>query len=224
MSKKKDFNGINRKYMHPTRRKLAEMVFTGEYETNTTIGFTPDTKKKRKEGEVWEDEHNKYEQKNGYYIKSSKNSDVYKDIRDYIRKTESCKNPDCQTIKISSKDKKFIKKSGYCMNCTVDVEHKFRVLDLWKEYEIYRVATRMIIDGKFRIEQLQQAHDEAKQVHEFVNEDGSTETWTMPQDVEEVKADILKLIETGKGEIQELEEQKQEAFDKIKEKNLEHLL
>jgi hypothetical protein len=224
MSKKKDFDGINRKYMHPTRRKLAEMVFTGEYESNTTIGYTPETKTKRKEGETWEDEHSKYEQKQGFYVKSSKNSDVYKDIRDYVRKYDDCKNPDCQTITVSTKDKKFIKKNGYCMNCTVDIEHNFRAVGIWKEYEIYKLATRMIIDGKFKIEQLQQAHDEAKQVHEFVNEDGTTDKWTMPQDVEDVKADILKLIETGRGEIKQLEEQRDATFKIIKEHNLEHYL
>jgi len=224
MSKKKDFSGINRKYMHPTRRKLAEMVFTGEYDRNTVVGFSEQEKKKRKVGDTWEDEHNTYEQKNGYYIKSSKNSDVYQEIRDYVRKYETCKNPDCQTIKVSAKDKKFIKKGGYCMDCTVDMEHKFRALGIWREYEIYKVATRMIVDGKFKIEQLQQAHDEAKQVHEFVNEDGTTDRWTLPQDVEEVKADIRKLIETGKDEIKDLEKQKAEAFEVIKEHNLEHYL
>ena len=210
--------------MHPTRKKLVDMIFTGEYDKNTTVGFTQTEKKQRKEGEVWEDEHSKYEQKKGYFVKSSKNSDVYKEIRDYIRKTETCQNPDCKTIKPTDKDKKFIKKTGYCMNCTVDVEHKFRTAGLWKEYEIYRVATRMIIDGKLRIEQFQQAHDEAKQVYEFVNEDGSIEKWTVPNDIEEVKADIRKLIETGQGEIKDLEEQRNEAFAKIKEHNLEHYL
>jgi hypothetical protein len=219
-----DKNKFQRKYMHPTRRKLAEMVYTGEYETNTTIGYTPKTKEKKKVGDVWYEGNTKCEQMDGWIMRSSKNSEVYQEIRDYLRKSEECKNPDCKTIKINSKDKVFIKKGGYCMNCTVDNEHKFRTLGLWKEYEIYKVASRMIIDGKFKIEQLQEAHDEAKQVHEFINEDGTKDTWTMPQDVEEVKADIRKLIETGKNEIKELEEQKQDAFEKIKEKNLEHLL
>ena len=203
-----DKNKFNKKYMHPTRRKLAEMVFTGEYEKNTVVGFNTSETTKRKEGETWEDEHSKYEQKNGYYVKSSKNSDVYKEIRDYVRQYDTCKNPDCSTIKLTQKDKTFIKKGGYCMNCTVDMEHAFRAVGIWRQYEIYKVATRMIIEGKFKIEQLQQAHDEAKQVYEFINEDGSIEKWTVPNDVEEVKADIMKMIETGKGEIKELEEQK----------------
>lgn len=219
-----DKNKFNKKYMHPTRKKLAEMVFTGEYNKNTLVSFNTTETKKRKEGETWEDEHSKYEQKSGYYVKSSKNSDVYKEIRDYVRKYEECKNSDCKTIKLSQKDKKFIKKGGYCMNCTVDMEHQFRAVGLWREYEIYKVATRMIVDGKLKIEQLQQAHDEAKQVYEFINEDGSIEKWTVPNDIEEVKADIRNMIEIGKGEIADLEQQREEAFKVIKEHNLEHYL
>ena len=31
---------FKKKYMHPTRRKLVDMVETGEYDKNTTIGYT----------------------------------------------------------------------------------------------------------------------------------------------------------------------------------------
>ena len=35
---------FKRKYMHPTRRKLVDMVKTGEYDKNTTIGYTKQKK------------------------------------------------------------------------------------------------------------------------------------------------------------------------------------
>ena len=54
---------FKKKYMHPTRRKLVDMVLHGaEYETNTTIGWNAD-KIERKVGDVWEDEYHKYEKK-----------------------------------------------------------------------------------------------------------------------------------------------------------------
>ena len=31
---------FKKKYMHPTRRKLVDMVETGKYDKNTTIGYT----------------------------------------------------------------------------------------------------------------------------------------------------------------------------------------
>ena len=57
---------FNRKFMHPTRRKLADMVRTGEYEKNTQIGFSDikETKTKRKVGDIWSDsDGNVWEQK-----------------------------------------------------------------------------------------------------------------------------------------------------------------
>ena len=67
---------FKKKYMHPTRRKLVDMVETGKYDKNTTIGYTK-SKEVRNIGDVWEDEHNKYEQKDGYILKTGKNSDSF---------------------------------------------------------------------------------------------------------------------------------------------------
>ena len=53
---------FKKKYMHPTRRKLVDMVETGEYAKNTTVGYTKkeDT---HKVGDVWEDEHKSMKRK-----------------------------------------------------------------------------------------------------------------------------------------------------------------
>jgi len=53
---------FKKKYMHPTRRKLVDMVETGKYDKNTTVGYTK-KEEARNVGDVWEDEHNKYEKK-----------------------------------------------------------------------------------------------------------------------------------------------------------------
>ena len=55
---------FKRKFMHPTRRKLADMVRTGEYEKNQSVGWEA-KKQTRKVGDVWEDEHYRYEKKEG---------------------------------------------------------------------------------------------------------------------------------------------------------------
>ena len=61
---------FQKKYMHPTRRKLANMVLTGgEYEKNTQISFTDAEKsaeknRKKEIGEKWTDSDGKiWEQK-----------------------------------------------------------------------------------------------------------------------------------------------------------------
>ena len=71
---------FKRKFMHPTRRKLVDMVQSGNYDKNTKIGW--DKKSETHEvGDVWEDEHHKYEKKDGYTVKSGKNSEIFQSIR-----------------------------------------------------------------------------------------------------------------------------------------------
>lgn len=209
--------------MHPTRRKLADMVFTGEYDRDATVGWTPD-KKQRNVGDVWEDEHHRYEKKEGYILKSSKNSQALQEIRDYVSEQNKCKNNSCKTIKLSEKDKKLIKKSGYCINCLAEVEHVMRTNGLWSDYQNYKIWTTMVKHGKAKIDQLKQAYEEAKQEYEYVNEDGSVEKWVMPTPVEEVKKDLLTMIENGSREIEQIEEKRAEAYSKLKEKHYEHIV
>ena len=132
---------FQKKYMHPTRRKLVDMVQTGEYDKNTTIGYTK-AEEKRNVGDIWEDTHHKYEKKEGYILKTGKNSDALQEIREYLEEKSKCKNSECKTIKKSDKDRKLIEKNGYCLNCTVDIEHNIRTAGFWKEYENYKVWTK----------------------------------------------------------------------------------
>jgi len=219
MTKKK----FQRKFMHNTRRKLADMVHTGEYESETKVGWTKG-EEQREVGDIWEDEFHKYEKKDGFILKTSKNSDAFQEIRDFVKQQTECKNPNCKTIKFSDNDKKLVKRTGYCVECLTEQEHNVRVSGLWSEYENYKIWTRMIVDGKLRLEQVKQSHDELKQDYEYINEDGSTEKWTMPDPVDEVKKKMMEMIEIGNKEISEIEEKRKIAFDKLKSKNLEHLL
>lgn len=214
---------FKRSFMHSTRRKLADMVHTGTYEKDSVVGWTK-VEEHHEIGDVWEDVHHRYEQFDGYVLKASKNTEALQEVREYLKEQHTCKKSDCSELTFSKKDIKIIKHSGYCINCLSKVETEIRHAGIWKQYQNYKIWTRMLIHGKLRLEQLKQAHDEAKQVHEFLNEDGSFETWTMPQSVEEVKADMLKMIEAGNGELEELEKMRTEAFDKIKGKNCEHYI
>ena len=217
----KDFK---KKYMHPTRRKLVDMVQTGKYEKNQTIGWTG-KKEERKVGDVWEDEHHRYEKKEGYTLKTNKNSETFQEIRKYLEEKSKCKNSECKTKRITKKDKKFIEKGGFCINCTIDREHEIRTAGLWEEYQNYKVWTRMILVGKNKIEQYKQSIDDLKEEYDMIGSDGKvTETWKLPKPIDEIKSEIQELIDYGEGEIKELEAKKEEAFNKIKEKNYEHYI
>ena len=215
---------FSKKYMHPTRRKLVDMVQTGKYEKNTVIGYDK-VEQKRKVGETWEDEHHKYEQREGFIVKTGKNSEAFQDIRKYLADKVKCKNEDCQTISIKEKDKQFIKNTGFCMNCTIDNEHKIRVEGLWQEYQDYKVLSRMIVVGKIKLDSYRQSLDDVKEEYEMIGSEGKvTETWKLPKPVEEVKAEIKELIEFGENEIKELEEKRETALKLLSEKGLDSYL
>ena len=214
---------FKKKYMHPTRRKLVDMVQTGEYDKNTTIGYTK-AEETRNVGDVWEDEHHRYEKKEGYILKTGKNSDALQEIREYIQEKSNCKNSECKTIKKSSKDRKLIEKNGYCLNCTVDNEHVIRTKGFWKEYENYKVWTKMLIFGTAKIEEYKQSLSQVKPFYEYVNEDGSTEKWELPTTVEEAKAEIQELIDYGTKELEELKEKRLQVLEILRENDLEHYL
>ena len=215
---------FKKKYMHPTRRKLVDMVLHGaEYETNTTIGWNAD-KIERKVGDVWEDEYHKYEKKEGFILKTSKNSEAFEEIRKWKEEQSRCKGSECKTIKFTPTHKKLIEKTGFCANCLAEIETKIRAVGMWEQYEDYKIYTRMLVDGKIRLEELRQAYDEVKPYYEYTNEDGTTEKWELPQSVEEVKAELQELIDYGTEELKSVEKFRNQAFEILKENKLEHYL
>jgi hypothetical protein len=214
---------FQRKYMHPTRRKLVDMIQTGEYDKNTTIGWTK-TEEQHNVGDIWEDEWYKYEKKEGYTIKTGKNHEALQEIRNYLNLKKECSNPSCKKIKKGKTDEKLIQKTGYCVDCLAETEHNFRTAGIWKEYEDFRIYTRMIVEGKIKLEELKQSLQEVKPYYEFVNEDGTLERWNLPKSVDEVKMEIQEIIDNGEIEIKDIVEKRNQAFEVIRQHNLEHYL
>lgn len=214
---------FKRKFMHPTRRKLADMVLNGSYDKNTLVGYTKD-EQKREVGETWEDEHHRYEKKNGYTIKTGKNHDVVSKVREYIQNKTTCKNSECKRNKKNDKDRKLILKTGYCIDCLAKLETEIRHAGIWDEYSKYRIYSNMIIQGKIRLEQLKQAHDEVKDTYEYVNDDGTSEVWHLPNGAENAKKEMKEMIEYGENELKELDAKLKEVYKVIKDNNYEHVL
>lgn len=213
---------FNKKFMHPTRRKLVNMIHNGEYEKNTFVSFAETQKEiKREVGDVWEDsDGNLWEQKEFGKVKKSKLTDTMAEVRQYLQTMSTCKSDECDVKgKYSRADKKLISKTGYCAGCLAKRELQIRLDGLWKEYEVYKLATNMLEHGKEILAQLQQAYDDAKQEYEYVNEDGTLEKWSMERDVEELKAEILVDITETKEKLDRIEEERNIAWDKLKDKN-----
>lgn len=213
---------FNKKFMHPTRRKLVNMVLTGgEYEKNTQISFAGADKQeiKRKVGERWTDETGKsWEQHAAGKVEVSDLGDIMAETRAYLAALNTCKSDNCKTIKYGRVDKKLISKTGYCLHCLTLKEAQIKIDGLWEAYEDYKVYNNMISYGKDVVSQFQQAYNDAKQEYEVVNEDGTIEKWSMERDVNELKAEILADITRFEEEIQQAKKLRNEAWDKLKDK------
>ena len=214
---------FNKKFMHPTRRKLVDMVMHGaEYEKESFISFSGADKEKvkREVGERWTDDKGKsWEQYEAGKIETSELSDTMQEVRAYLDKLNTCKSETCKTIKIGRVDKKLISKTGYCLHCLALREAQIKYDGLWKEYEDYKMYSNMIAHGKDVISQFQQAYNDAKQTYEVVQEDGKIETWSMERDVNELKAEIMTDIINFEKEIEEVTKLRNEAYEKLKDKN-----
>lgn len=214
---------FNKKFMHPTRRKLVDMVLTGgEYQKETQISFSGADKQivKREVGERWTDDNGKtWIQQEGGRIETSELSDTMQEVRAYLDKLNTCKSDNCKTIKIGRVDKKLISKTGYCLHCLTLREAQIKVDGLWEAYEDYKIFSNMIAYGNDVVAQFKQAYRDAKQTYEVVQEDGKIESWSMERDVEELKAEILLEIVNFEGEIEQATKLRNEAYDKLKDKN-----
>jgi hypothetical protein len=214
---------FNRKFMHPTRRKLVDMVMHGaEYEKDSFISFSGADEKiiKHKVGEKWTDENGKsWEQTEGGRIEFSELGDIMAETRAYLDKLNTCKSDNCKTIKIGRVDKKLISKTGYCLHCLTIREAQIKYDGLWKEYEDYKIYSNMIAHGNDVVAQFKQAYNDAKQTYEVVQEDGTIEKWSMERDVTELKAEILTDITKFEEEIEQATKLRNEAYEKLKDKN-----
>ena len=213
---------FNKKFMHPTRRKLVDMVMHGaEYEKESFISFSGADKEiiKRKVGEKWTDGDGKsWEQLEAGKVQTSELGDIMADARAYLDKLNSCKSDNCKTIKIGRVDKKLISKTGYCLHCLTIRESQIKVDGLWEAYEDYKIFSNMIAYGTDIVAQFQQAYNDAKQTYEVVQEDGTIEKWSMERDVTELKAEILTDITRFEEEIEQAKKLRNTAWDKLKDK------
>jgi hypothetical protein len=214
---------FNKKFMHPTRRKLVDMVMHGaEYEKESFISFSGADKEKvkREVGEKWTDTKGKsWEQLEAGKIQTSELGDTMAEVRAYLDKLNTCKSDNCKTIKIGRVDKKLISKTGYCLHCLTIRESQIKIDGLWEAYEDYKIFSNMIAHGNDIVAQFKQAYRDSKQTYEVVQEDGKIETWSMERDVEELKAEILLEIVKFEAEIEQATKLRNEAYDKLKDKN-----
>lgn len=219
---KKEFQ---KKFMHPTRRKLVDMVHTGKYDKDTKISQTTGAKKEeqREVGETWEDDKgNIWVQREGYKVKKTKNTDTLSQVRKDIESKLKCQSDSCDKKgQYGYTDTQLIKEVGYCSSCLAEKEAPIRRDGNYEPYTKYRMFCKLHGEGLDFIENLQSAYDDAKQEYKYVDGDGKTQTWKLERPVEDLKAEIQEDIDITKGQVKEIEEKIDELYDVLKEHDYE---
>ena len=141
------------------------------------------------------------------------------EVRSYLSELSNCSAMDCTTYKYSIADKKLISKTGFCSTCLAKREAEIKIDGLWEEYQTYKIYSNMLAEGTDIVAKLNQAHSDAKQEYEYMNDNGIKETWKMERPVEELKADILNDIISVESEISEIQKVRDDAWSKLKDKN-----
>jgi hypothetical protein len=176
---------------------------THKFQTKKTVGFSDakDTAKKSEHhdvGDVWEETDATgtiyvVEQRDGFRIRKTKNSEIFQSIREEMRSFPNCRKEKCTCIKTNHVDEKMRKIHGMCFDCVIEMEHEMRTTGTYEEYEQNKIrenALAWLRTAERDVELLKQAYTQAS---EFVtNADGETESWTARMTVEEFEETIEK--------------------------------
>jgi hypothetical protein len=127
--------------------KAIQQMLDGEhrFQTKKTVGFSDtesvrEKSKTRAVGEIWEETDTAtgivtvIEQRDGFRIKKSKNSDALQSARDYIRSFPNCQKETCTCAQPNHLDEKMRKINGMCFDCTIEFEHNLKVSGKFNEY------------------------------------------------------------------------------------------
>jgi hypothetical protein len=188
-------NKDKKTWMHPSRKKILD-VMHGRESGNATVGWDT-VKEKREVGDTWVDANGKeWEQREGFKIAVTQ----YDEARAYLDTLSTCKSKECKTSNPKGANLRFIKQSGYCINCLVEREAKLRLEGIYQNYEYWKMNSKALGTIKDDLARFEQARKDADTVPTIVNEDGSIEKWSIDGDIEKVKRDLDSDI-TGLNEL-----------------------
>ena len=154
-------------------RNLVRKDFTAA--TKSQLGYKKKLQR-YKEGDVWIEDGRQWTIKNGIKQNITKLDSAKKSLRVPL----VC--PKCGKPLKHHLDIKMYKLHGFCLDCTVDMEHKLKLAGLYKQYE------RRMIEGnmKFFANDIEQwAKDFINTNHTYVTEAGDIEDWNSNTDKNE---------------------------------------
>jgi ribosomal protein L37AE/L43A len=181
----------NQDALNDVRKKVAEKLKKDDQKL--VFGWRGEAEPVRNEGDEWEDVHGKkWTIKNG--------------IRQTITKLDDAKTPfwcpKCSKPMNHRFDIKFWRIRGHCMDCNIKFETELRRQGKWETYERKIILRNYVAEVKDKIAELQSYYNEiSKPEFLIMNENEKTvlmmEHWDV--NIDKIKADLMKDIETLKG-------------------------
>ena len=221
MTKRKSWDQKS-KGMHKSRKLIIDTVFGREDNTQKVFGYEGnEVEQKRKVGEVWTDKDGKtWRQEEGFKASVNKMDDV----REYLKKLTTCHSENCKTISYVFADKKMIARTGYCVDCMRKLEQVLREDGTWPFYEDYKITCNKI--GWLR-DYKQKMEDSLKYItkdYQMVYENGHVENWNWDIDIDKVREDLKKDIDSSYEALELLLQRKGLLENKLRELNHSELI
>jgi hypothetical protein len=170
--------------------KAVQQMLDGshKFQTKKTTGFSDAKlvakKNERHEiGDTWEETDSTgnifvIEQKDGFRIRKTKNSEIFQELRDDLKSFPNCRKETCTCSGIHPIDKKMQVIHKMCFDCVIDMEHEMTKAGTYEEYSKNKIrenALAWLAAAERDVNMLKQTYTQAA---EFVtNSDGVLETW-----------------------------------------------
>jgi uncharacterized protein (DUF2267 family) len=182
-----------------------------------SVGYDKNTSVSRVDGDVWTDADGKTWKKENGLVTRIDNEELLQmmvDIRRYLTMPKVC--PACnREMKPTRLNKKFWKIEKRCFDCVIEEQTRMKIDGSWTKFE----QTKLLENERdYYIDILAMIKDtmknEIKQVHQYINEDGTIEKWTNPNYKEQIDfftneiTDIEKRLNEIDIALKQIEEQK----------------
>jgi hypothetical protein len=194
--------------------KKSRVLFKGE-ELPKVHGYEGEKEeyKVRKIGDVWTDSDGKEWKQIGASTKV-RTQTLFDDIRKSLREAPNCPKEVCTLDPTKNLDKKMLARKGMCFDCVREYEQKLK--DEGK-YEAYEKKTMLENERSFLVEtriKLVESKDHIAKNPEFLNEDGTSEMWSLPNK-EKILYDLESDLEELETRLKKVESELDE-FEGIK--------
>jgi len=175
---------------------------THKFQTKKTTGFSDAANAAKKNikhevGDIWEETDPVsgvtyiIEQREGFRIRKTQNSEVLQTIREELRAFPNCRKDICTCSGQHPLDKKMRGLHGMCFDCVIEMEHELKKSGNYDEYEQNKIrenALAWLADAERDMQLLKQVYT---QTSEFIqNSDGSVESWSAKMSEEDFEEKI----------------------------------